>query len=338
MNTKEKAVSLIRNYKNNNYILGINSLDKLGKLSSELGTKAEIVANCPESEWMQPILSECFDSLKKAVAASSAAHLTKYSNITNVATGQKMLIVDPSIIPHKALFDIAKTISQPLHLTLNGVLNGVSHCLEVLMGISDEKYEQTKEVCLTGVELIVNNLKNACENPKDLMARETLGLGTDLGGVAIMIGGTNGAHLNSFSMTDILSHGRACAIMNPNYLVFFAPVLESRLIDIAIIYINLGYLKSDVMYLKGKDLGEAIAEGMIKLSREIGFPATLNEVPGFTSAHISRCLNAAKNPKLDSKLKNMPIPLNAGIVDEYMGSILEAATIGDFSKIKAFKN
>ncbi len=33
--------------------------------------------------------------------------------------------------------------------------------------------------------------------------------GTHLGGYAIMIDGTGGAHLNSFSLADMLSHGRA---------------------------------------------------------------------------------------------------------------------------------
>ena len=42
----------------------------------------------------------------------------------------------------------------------------------------------------------------------------------------------------------------------------------------------------------------------------------------------------AKNPKLQSKLQNMPIPLSAETVDDYMGPVLEAAETGDFSRIK----
>ena len=38
-------------------------------------------------------------------AASSAAHMTKYSNITDLSTGQKKLIVDDAIVPALALFD-----------------------------------------------------------------------------------------------------------------------------------------------------------------------------------------------------------------------------------------
>jgi alcohol dehydrogenase len=44
-----------------------------------------------------------------------------------------------------------------------------------------------------------------------------------------MLGGANGAHLTSFSLVDILSHGRARAIMNPYYTVFFAPIVQDGL-------------------------------------------------------------------------------------------------------------
>ena len=38
-------------------------------------------------------------------AASSAAHLTKYSNITDLRTGQKKLIIDMAIVPQRPIFD-----------------------------------------------------------------------------------------------------------------------------------------------------------------------------------------------------------------------------------------
>jgi len=34
------------------------------------------------------------------------------------------------------------------------------------------------------------------------------------------------------------------------------------------------------------------------------------------------------------KLRNMPVPLNAGLVEEYMGPILQAAWDGNLQKIK----
>ena len=47
-----------------------------------------------------------------------------------------------------------------------------------------------------------------------------------------------------------------------------------------------------------------------------------------------RALAAAKDPQLKMKLENMPVPLTADMIDEYMGPVLQAAKTGDLSLIK----
>ncbi len=156
--------------------------------------------------------------------ASSGAHLTKYSNITDPLSGQKKLIIDMAVVPPKAVFDYGITLGAPEGLTLDGGLDGIAHLWEVFMGATGhDYYEKVKEIAVEGIKLIVENLPKAISDPMDLNARVALGYGTDLGGYAIMIGGTNGGHLGSFSLVDVLSHGRACAVLNPYYTVLFAP-------------------------------------------------------------------------------------------------------------------
>ena len=192
-----------------------------------VGKVSELLA--AENRGMIPILGIQF-------AASSAAHLTKYSNITDPGSAQKKLIVDEAMVPPAALFDYAATASQPRSLTADAALDGVAHALEVLYGASGETLEKVRPIALLSIELIVNYVKRACDDPNDLEAREALGLGTDLGGYAIMVGGTNGGHLTSFSLVDVLSHGRACALTNPYYTVFFAPAIEDKLRDLVNIF------------------------------------------------------------------------------------------------------
>ena len=266
-------------------------------------------------------------------AASSAAHLTKYSNITDPAAGQKKLIVDEIVVPNRALFDYGVTASSPRDLTLDGGMDGIAHCLEVYYGAS-ENLELIEEIALCGIELSVAGLMLFSQDPGSAEARELLGLATDLGGYAIMVGGTNGGHLTSFSLVDVLSHGRACALLNPYYTVFFAPAIEDRLRKIAGIYHRQGFFDGDPSGLEDRDLGMAVAQGMISFSDSVGFPTRLTEVEGFSKSHIERALNAAKNPQLEMKLKAMPVPLDSSLIDEYMGAILKAASEGDPSLIK----
>ncbi|MGQ9598375.1 MAG: iron-containing alcohol dehydrogenase [Anaerolineae bacterium] len=267
--------------------------------------------------------------------ASSAAHLTKYANITDLSTGQKKLIVDGAIVPARSMFDYQVTYSQPPSLTADGALDGFSHCLEVLYGaIGTPGYAMIKEIACLGIRLIIRHLPSALEDPRDDLAREALCLATDLGGYCIMLGGTNGGHLTSFSLVDILSHGRACAMMNPYYTVLFAPAIEDPLRAIGSIYREEGLITVELDRYRGRDLGLVVAEAMLEFARRIGFPTCLDEIPGFSPAHIERALTAAKDPQLRMKLENMPIPLTTEMVDDYMRPVLEAARLGELTLVR----
>ena len=423
---KEKARKLLRNFKGDNYLFGLNKLDQIGAIAAEYGQKALLVSN---ETYLKPVTEQVLASLKEnnvslagnrlapdakpntpredvyrvesyilhyqpdciiaigggsnidcgkaanvlatlgemspeiedyfgtglvtkalkesgkkllpfiaiETSASSGAHLTKYANITDPVVGQKKLIVDEAIIPEKPVFDYAVTASMPKSLTIDGALDGIAHTLEVFYGAGEDKFELTSEITSTALDLIFNYTKKALENPEDLEAREALGLATDLGGYAIMVGGTNGAHLTSFSLVDITSHGRACGIMNPYYTVFFAPAIEKQLKVIASVLQKNGFISEDIDKYSGRELGELVANGLVSFNQSIGAPYKLTDLKTFSDLHIKRALEAAKNPQLDMKLKNMPIPLNADLIDEYMGPILEAAKTGDFSGIKNLK-
>lgn len=276
-----------------------------------------------------------FPTIAVMTAASSAAHLTRYSNITNLALGQKKLIIDDAIVPSRAVFDYGVTTSMGVPFTLDGAFDGICHSLEVYLGATGSAaYDKIEQVALTGIELIVTHLDAAVADPTALRRRTALGLGTDLGGAAIMTGGTSGPHLNSFSMVDLLPHGRAVAILNPYYVVFFAPACEPQLRRLADLYRRAGHLTRSVDGLHGRDLGLAVAEAMLALAAKVGFPTRLADVPGFGDEHLKRCLSAAKNPQLRSKLENMPVPLTPDSVDEYMGAVLDAAVSGQPDRVK----
>lgn len=267
--------------------------------------------------------------------ASSGAHLTKYSNITDIAIAQKKLIVDEAIVPTYSLFDYGVTYNAPIGVTCDGAFDGLEHMIEVLYsedGKSD--FNKIEDIANTGIELIIKHLPKIINDSGNKESRDALCYATDLGGYAIMLGGTSGPHLNSFSFVDILAHGRACAILLPYYTVFFAPSIENSLKLIGNILNKYGYLKDNFINYKGKYLGISVAQAMFAFAKAIGFPTKLNEVDGFTQSHIERALTAAKDSQLESKLQNMPVPLSIDMIDVYMGSVLEAAKNGDLNIIR----
>ncbi|MFC1474531.1 iron-containing alcohol dehydrogenase [bacterium] len=282
-------------------------------------------------------------------AASSGAHLTKYSNITDPATGIKKLIVDDTIIPPASVFDYSVTMGAPVSLVLDGGLDGIAHCWEVFIGATGKVYyDKMKEINEVATALIVEALPVVLKDPENEDARMALGLGTDLGGYAIMIegknsetgqvekGGTNGGHLGSFQLIHYLAHGRACAVLNPYYTVLFADAIEDQNRSVAPIFQDAGFIPkdADLASLDGRELAETLAKGMIEFSKSIGFPVTLKEA-GVPEDQINVMVEASKNPQLKMKLQNMPTPLDVekGEIDSKMAPTLKAAFSGDLSLI-----
>jgi alcohol dehydrogenase class IV len=223
---------------------------------------------------------------------------------------------------------------MPASLTVDGALDAAAHAIEVFYGAPPDKYELCREITETVLDLVLNATKSAVDNPGDLEAREALGLAADLGGYAIMVGGTNGAHLTSFSLVDVTSHGRACGVMNPYYTVLFAASIEKHLKAIGTRYAAAGYMPPGFEALTGRELAVTAAEGMRAFARSIEAETKLSDFPKFTPGHVARALAAAKDPQLEMKLRNMPVPMSLDQVDEYMGSVLEGAVSGDFLKVK----
>lgn len=436
----EKAERILKDWKKENYIFGVDVLKRTGEVVKEFGDKTALVIaqyKEKEGEWLNPYIEEIVTSLKEAgisysepirgarpnapredlyrialsiskaspdsiiavgggstidaakaasvlvsypeneidpyfgtgevtkvsdeikkpllpviaiqTAASSGAHLTKYSNITDPLTGIKKLIVDEAIIPPKAIFDYRTTLNAPKSLTLDGALDAFSHCWEVFMGAGGKSYyNEIKEITEVATYLIVEYLPKVIRKPDDLDGRVALGLATDLGGYAIMIkkvnpetgkieaGGTNAAHLGSFQLIHYLSHGRACALLNPYYTVLFAKAIEEQNRVIGKIFQEKGFISSKVNLEKAKErkLAEIVAKGMIKFSKSIGFPTTLKEA-GVPEKHIKIMVEASKDPQLKMKLQNMPAPMEVerGDIDRLMKPTLKAAYSGDLKLI-----
>jgi len=267
-------------------------------------------------------------------ASASAAHLTRYANATDMERMQKSFVADDAIVPPAAVFDYSVTRSMSREFTCDGAFDGLSHLIEVYYGSSGmDAFGRTEEVVLAGMRLIMRGLAAVASGNLD-EAREPLGLGTDLGGYAIMLCGTNGGHLASYSLVDVLPHGRACAIMNMYYTSFFAPAIAPQLDRLAGLLAEENMMKPAATDADPVALGEAVAGGLMQLARSVGFPTSLGEIEGAGDHHIQRALAAAKQPELRMKLQNMPVPMTTDDVDEYMGSVWQAAMRGDLGLVK----
>ncbi len=183
------------------------------------------------------------------------------------------------------MFDYKVTVDSPASLTVDGGLDGIAHAWEVFMGASGPSYEKIKEVAQLCMRLVVFGLQKIKKDKRDIEGRTALGLGTDLGGYAIMLGGTSGPHLGSFSLIDVLSHGRACALLNPYYTVLFAPVIQDQLKMAGSIFKEAGYIQGEDRGVERKRAGVGRCKGNDCLLEGYEFPDDLEGVRGHAGAY-----------------------------------------------------
>ena len=129
LHTKPDSIVVIGGGSSIDAVKAANALASLGgKVSPEIdhyfGTNVVSDALASTNTTLIPVIAV-------QTSASSGAHLTKYSNITDPVVGQKKLIVDNALVPTVGLFDYETTVSMPISVTIDGALDAIAHTFEV---------------------------------------------------------------------------------------------------------------------------------------------------------------------------------------------------------------
>lgn len=103
---------------------------------------------------------------------------------------------------------------------------------------------------------------------------------------------------------------------NPYYTLSRAPAIQGPLRHVSQIFQEAGFAHTDLERLSGRQLCEGVVRALIALEKVVRLPTTLGQAPGFNRGHINRALAAAKDPQLQMKLEDMPVPLTPEMVDE----------------------
>lgn len=260
--------------------------------------------------------------------SGTSSEITRYSNITVKELGLKKLISDIAIHPHVAIVDPRLTMSCHKDLTLTVGLDTLTHSMEgYLNTIQDAGNEDINERAMISIKLVFKWLKKTSEEPENLEARRMMSIASVLGGTVIggeRFKGTGGPHMNSFSWSNFLDHGKATGLMLPYYIVYYAknPKVVEKLKPIAKL-LNLNVSDS---------IGKDVAQAMLNWYKSMGFVTKLKDCKGWEDKYLDKALSdAAQN---DMKLKAMPNPVPLDKVNEVLRPILEAAREGDLSIIK----
>ena len=214
--------------------------------------------------------------------------------ICDAVTGRKEI---PVFKADLALVDPVLTYTVPAKVTAATGLDVLAHCAEAITNRNYNAYANifAKE----GIRLTVKYLKTACEDPKNVEAREKMALASNLGGQAIAGCGCSIGH--SFSQTfaamNHIPHGLGCAWALPSCMTYTAKY--GRREDLAETADAM-----DITYTDADDamaIAKKISDKLVAFMRELGIVSIKES--GYT---LEDCMKAADLFQYDGAFGNAP--------------------------------
>ncbi len=114
--------------------------------------------------------------------AGTGSEATLYTVITDTKTDVKMLIGSPYLMPDVAIVDPLLTISSPPGVTAATGIDALVHAMEAYVSVKAQP--MTDIFCLSAIELIAQNIRQAWSNGNNIDAREKVMLGALQAGIA----------------------------------------------------------------------------------------------------------------------------------------------------------
>jgi len=114
--------------------------------------------------------------------AGTGSEVTQFAIITDTKRDVKMLIGSPFLIPQKAIVDPLLTLSMPCGLTAAVGIDALTHAIEAYVSVKAQPMSDI--FCLSAIELISGNLRQAWSNGNNIEAREKTMLGVLQAGIA----------------------------------------------------------------------------------------------------------------------------------------------------------
>jgi alcohol dehydrogenase class IV len=114
--------------------------------------------------------------------AGTGSEVTQFTIITDTKRDVKMLIGSPFLIPQEAIVDPLLTLSMPRGLTAATGIDALTHAIEAYVSVKAQPMSDI--FCLSAIELISGNLRQAWSNGNNIEAREKTMLGALQAGIA----------------------------------------------------------------------------------------------------------------------------------------------------------
>jgi alcohol dehydrogenase len=267
--------------------------------------------------------------------SGTGSEVTPVAVVSDPDRAVKVGIASPHLIPHTAICDPELTYTCPPGLTAFSGADALTHAIEALTNLRRPVDAKTvhehvfvgknafsDQHALEAIRLIAGNLRAACKDGSDRMARDGLMMGSTLAGLAFGTAGTAAAHAVQYPVGALTHtpHGMGVAVMLPYVMEFNKGHAEAEMAEIA-----------DAMNVgAGLDRAEKAAaaiDAVTALFAAIGIPASLRDL-GMSEDKLAWTAEAAMGAT--RLVKNNPRPLDLAS----MSTLITAAFEGDRTALR----
>jgi alcohol dehydrogenase len=213
---------------------------------------------------------------------------SEVTNIAIVTTGEttKMGVVAPQLYADLALLDANLTMGLPPVVTAATGIDAMVHAIEAYTS-RHKKNPLSDMLARQALSLLSNNIVKACENGRDLAARQAMLLGACLAGQAFSNAPVAAVHALAYPIGGIfhVAHGLSNSLVLPHVLRFNLPAASSHYAELAGIV---------VPHASGSEeaRAQALIVAMQQIAKITGVETTLQQV-GITEHDLDRLADDA---------------------------------------------
>ena len=204
--------------------------------------------------------------------AGTGSEVSAASMITNAQNGVKMMMLGRSILPTTAVVDPVLTIGLPPHLTAQTGVDALSHAVEACVSIGANPISDA--IGFQAIELIVNNIRKAYANGKDIEARTNVMLGSTMAMLAAANAGLGIIHSMAHALGGQydLSHGLSIVVCFPDGLEYNATAVPEKCAKIARV---MGKSTANMSIV---DAAKTVVDAIRELLEDLGFEQNLGSL------------------------------------------------------------
>lgn len=206
--------------------VGGGSVMDIAKLASILATDEygvrDLLAN--------PLLGKKYiRSLMIPTTAGTGAEATPNSIVAVPEKELKVGIVNPAMIADAVILDAEMTRKLPRKIAAATGVDALAHAIECFTSKKANPFSDT--FALEALDLIINNIEAACDDPAALEAKNKMLIAAFYAGIAITASGTTAVHALSYPLGGKyhIPHGISNAMMLVPVMKFNEPMCRERL-------------------------------------------------------------------------------------------------------------